>query len=227
MSHARAPVTVSWSTPTRPVRSAILSSRIASCARKSAFSASCALDFASHADAVSRYTCVDTLRLLTRHDANSATIVSAMPATATNALTVPDDNTRARPSSLKPAAGVRARSGPDRPPPPTVPAAGNEEVTVTQPSRPPDWERLAMDTRTSLDLLGENPPPCLLGGGGGSCHPDADHAAANLGALRALVQDLILRLRPDLAGAVWEGHRAADVAMHQPGYRHHLPGAPP
>jgi hypothetical protein len=49
----------------------------------------------SHAAAVSRYTCVDTDRRDTRQDANKATIVSARPSAATNALTFPEFNTAA------------------------------------------------------------------------------------------------------------------------------------
>jgi hypothetical protein len=91
-----------------------------------------------------------------------------------------------------------------------------------------DWARLALDTRTALDLLGDYPPPCQLGGDGGRCHRDSEHAAANLGALRALIQDMILRLRPEDAPAVMLGNKRADSALH--GGQHTLqrpPGAPP
>ena len=94
--------------------------------------------------------------------------------------------------------------------------------------RQANWGRLAMDTRTCIDLLGDDPPACLLGGDGGACHRDDEHAAANLGALRALVQDLILRLRPEDAQAIWEGHRVADEALHGGHHRHERPpGRPP
>jgi hypothetical protein len=85
-----------------------------------------------------------------------------------------------------------------------------------------------MDSRTAIDLLGDDPPPCLLGGPGGDCHAEHEHAAANLGALRALIQDLILRLRPEDAAAVWEGNRLADEALHGGHHAHQRPpGEPP
>lgn len=91
-----------------------------------------------------------------------------------------------------------------------------------------DWARLAQDTRTAINLLGDDPPPCPLGGGGDGCHPDHEHAAGNLGVLRALVQDMILRLRPEDAPAVWTGHQLADSALHGGQHtRQRPPGSPP
>jgi hypothetical protein len=93
---------------------------------------------------------------------------------------------------------------------------------------PTDWARLAMDARTCLDLLGEDPPRCLLGGPGGDCHPEDQHAAATLGALRALVQDVILRLPAEVGAAVLEGHRTADDMLHGGVHtRQRPPGGPP
>jgi hypothetical protein len=92
----------------------------------------------------------------------------------------------------------------------------------------PEWERLAMDSRTALDLLGFRLPPCLFGELDGCAHTPAQHAAANLGALRTLVQDLIMRLRPEDAPAVWEGARIAGDVLHGHGAPPRpMPGDPP
>lgn len=85
----------------------------------------------------------------------------------------------------------------------TSPAGDNE----------PGWERLAMDSRTALDLLGFSLPPCLFGELDACSHTHAQHAAANLGALRTLVQSLIIRLRPEDAAAVLEGSQIADRVL--------------
>jgi hypothetical protein len=76
------------------------------------------------------------------------------------------------------------------------------------------WCRLAQDVRTALDLLGYDLPSCLPGEKNACGRPCADHAAAYLGSLRALVMERILRLDLEQAPAVLSGHRAADEALH-------------
>lgn len=71
------------------------------------------------------------------------------------------------------------------------------------------WRRLAMDTRTVLDLLGYDLPSCLPGEDQACGHSFQEHAAANLGALRVVANEQIVRLRLEDAEAVMTGLRTA------------------
>lgn len=58
------------------------------------------------------------------------------------------------------------------------------------------WRRVAESTREALAQLGYPVPPCLPGEPEECGGTDAEHAAANLGALRALVEYRIAHLGP-------------------------------
>lgn len=75
------------------------------------------------------------------------------------------------------------------------------------------WRRVAMDTRTVLDLLGYDLPSCLPGEDQECGHSFQEHAAANLGALRVVVNERIVRLRLEDAEAVMTGLRTAHDAL--------------
>lgn len=58
------------------------------------------------------------------------------------------------------------------------------------------WRAVAEATREALALLGYATPACLPGEPGECGGSDAEHAAANLGALRAVVEHRITHLGP-------------------------------
>ena len=73
------------------------------------------------------------------------------------------------------------------------------------------WRPVAEATRSALAQLGYPVPACLPGEPGECGGSDAGHAAANLGALRAVVEYRITHLGPEarpLAGAVTARVRA-------------------
>lgn len=66
------------------------------------------------------------------------------------------------------------------------------------------WRQVAEATREALALLGYPVPDCLPGEPGACGGSDAEHAAANLGALRAVVEHRITHLGPE-AGPLVDG----------------------
>jgi len=64
------------------------------------------------------------------------------------------------------------------------------------------WRPVAEATREALHQLGYGTPACLPGEPEECGGSDAEHAAANLGALRAVVEHRIVHLGPEAAPLV-------------------------